>query len=153
MLRAGESAEETSEYQLGPAPRFLRWQFCHRGLFADDELDFGNEVDDQLAVRSQRLQKRDAPMGHLGFAFDQDLPHQHLESLSEGRVGYVALSLVKLARGEEPARLDQHLVQLVDNGGFADAGVTRNKHQFGGSLRHHPIERRKQSSNFALSSV
>src|ERR1700728_781003 len=103
MLRAGESAEETPEHQLETAPRFLRWQFCHGLLFAYEEFDFGYQVDHQLAIRPQRLQKGLPPMVHLGFTFDQDLTHQHLECLCHRCVRYVSLVLVELAGGEKPA--------------------------------------------------
>ena len=53
MLRAGEGAKEAPEHQLETALRFLRRQFCNGRLFADDELDFGDEVDHQLAIRPQ----------------------------------------------------------------------------------------------------
>src|ERR1700722_556852 len=110
MLRAGENAEETPEHQLETAPRFLRWQFCHGLLFAYEEFDFGYQVDHQLAIRPQRLQKDLPPMVHLGFAPDQNLTQQHLECLCQRRVWYVALVLVELPRGENPARRNKHLV-------------------------------------------
>ena len=153
MLRASEGAEETPEHQLETAPRFLRWQFCHGWLFADDEFDFGYEVDHQLAIRPQRLQKGVPPMVHLGFALNQDLTHQHLECLCQRRVRYVALVLVELACGEKPARRNQHLVQLVHYRRFADTGISGYQYELGGALRHHPIERRKQSIDLALPAV
>src|SRR5580698_402228 len=153
MLWASEGAEKTAEYQLETAPGFLRRQFCHGWLFADDEFDFGYEIDHQLAIRPQRLQKGVPPMVHLGFARNQNLTYQHLECLCQRRVWYVALVLVKLAGGEQPARRNQHLVQLIHHRRFADTGITRNKHQFGGSLRDDPIERRKQRIDFASPAV
>src|SRR5580658_981523 len=128
MLRTGEGAEETPEHQLETGPRFLRWQFCHGWLFADKELNFGYEVDHQLAIRPQRLQKGVPPMIHLGFARNQDLMYQHLECLCQRRVWYVALVLVKLACGENPARRNQDLVQLVHYRRFADTGIPGDQH-------------------------
>src|SRR5579863_3827914 len=120
MLRGRERTQETPEHQLETAPRFLRWQFCHGRLFADDEFDFGDQVDHQLAIRPQRLQKSVPPMVHLGFARNQDLTYERLECPCQRRVWYVALVLVKLACGEEPARWNQHLVQFVHYRRFAD---------------------------------
>src|SRR5580700_5307371 len=153
MFRAREDAKETPEHQMETAPRFLRWQFCYGWLFADDESDFGDQVDDELAIRPQRLQKGMPPMVNLGLALDQDLTHQHLECLCQRRVGYVALVLVELACGEKSARWNQYLMQLVHHGGLADAGIARDKHQLGGSLHHDPFECRNQSFNFTLPSV
>ena len=92
-------------------------------------------------------------MVHLGFALDQDLTHQHLECLCQRRVWYVALVLVELACGEKPARRNQHLMQLVHYRRFADTGIPGYQYELGGSLRHHPVERRKQSIDLALPSV
>ncbi len=153
MLRAGEGAEETPEHQLETASRFLWWQFCHGRLFADDEFDFGYEVDHQLAIRPQRLQKGVPPMVHFGFALDQDLTHQHLECLCERRIGYVALVLVKLARSEKSARRNQYLVQLVHYRRFADTGIPGYQYKFGRALRHHSVECGEQSINLTLSPV
>src|SRR5207244_1796257 len=78
---------------------------------------------------------------------------QGLESLCQSRIRDVALVLVELARGEEAARWNQRLVQLVYHGGFADAGITGYKHELGGTLSHDPTERRKQNINLALPPV
>src|SRR5580692_13002485 len=123
MLRTGEGAKETPEDQMETTPRFLRWQFCHGRLFADDEPHFGNEVDDQLAICPQRLLKGLPPMVHLSFVRYQDLTHQRLECLCQRRIGHVAFVLVKLACGENSARRDQRLMQLVHYGRFADSRV------------------------------
>src|SRR5580704_7471983 len=124
MLRSRERAQETPEHQLETAPRFLRWQFCHAWLFADDEFDFGYEIDHQLAIRPQRLQKGVPPMVHLGFTLGEDLTHQRLECLRQGSVWYVPLVLVEFACGEKPARRNQHLMQLIHYRRFADTGIT-----------------------------
>ena len=113
----------------------------------------GIRFDDQLAIRPQRLQKGAPPMVYLGFALDQDLTHQHLECLCQRRVWYVALVLVELACGEKPARWNEHSVQLVHHRRFANTGIPGHQYEFGGTLRHHPVERRKQSFHFTLPSV
>ena len=58
-----------------------------------------------------------------------------------------------LPDGEEAARRNQHLVQLVHYRGFADAGITGDEHEFGGALGHDPVERRKQRIDLALPPV
>ena len=93
------------------------------------------------------------PVLHLGFALNQDLMHQHLERLCQRRVRYVSLVLVELACGEQPARRNQHLVQLIHHRRFADAGIPGDQHQLGGALRHHPVECRKQRIDLALPAV
>jgi hypothetical protein len=78
---------------------------------------------------------------------------QGLESLRQSRVRDVALVLVELAGGEEPAWRNKHLVQLVDHGGFADAGISGYEHELRGPLRQDPVERCEQYIDFALSPV
>ena len=55
MLRPREDADEAPEHQLETALRVLRRKLRDRRLFADDELQFGDEVDHELPVRAQRL--------------------------------------------------------------------------------------------------
>ena len=75
----------------------------------------GNEVDHKLAVRSHRLQNGAPPLANIRFAFHQNLAYQCLEGLCQGCVWNVALVLVELAGGEEAARRNERLVQLVDD--------------------------------------
>ena len=77
--------------------RFLRRQVGNGRLFPDDELQLGNEIDDQLSVRPERLCQGAPPLLHFRFALDEDLADQGLEGLCEGRIGDVALVLVELA--------------------------------------------------------
>src|SRR5579864_8755489 len=52
MLRPREYTDKSTEYQLEPALR-VRWRnFRCRRLFSDDELQLGNEVHDDLPVRT-----------------------------------------------------------------------------------------------------
>ena len=73
------------------------------------------------ASRSASRQRR-----QLGFALRQKAPDETLKSLSERRIGDVALVLIELAGCEQPARRNEHLVQLVDDRGLADAGISGN---------------------------
>ena len=49
MLRPREHADEAPEHQLEAALRLLRRQLRDRRLLADDELHFGDQVDDRAA--------------------------------------------------------------------------------------------------------
>ena len=55
VLLAREHAEEAPEHHLEAVLRILRRQVRDRRLFPDHELQLGNEVDDELTVRAQRL--------------------------------------------------------------------------------------------------
>ncbi len=113
MLRSREHVEEPTEYQLETIARRLRRQIRNGRLFSDEELKLGNEVDHQLAVRSQCIHKGAPPTVHLSFTLNEDLADQHLKCLRQCCVGYVALVLVKLTGGEQPARRNQRLVQFA----------------------------------------
>ena len=58
MLLACEHAEEAPENHLEAVLRVLRRQVRDRRLFPDHELQFGNEIDDELTIRAQRLAQR-----------------------------------------------------------------------------------------------
>src|SRR5262245_26730407 len=68
MFRARKNADETPKHELEAALRLLRRKIGNRGLVPYDELEFGDEVDDELAVLIQRLQKGVAPAGQLRVA-------------------------------------------------------------------------------------
>ncbi len=55
MLLAREYAKEAPEHHLETVLRVLRRQVRDRRLFSDHELQLGNEVDDELTIRTQRL--------------------------------------------------------------------------------------------------
>ncbi len=73
--------------------------------------------------------------------------------MPQGGVRDVALVLVELAGGEQAPRRDEHLVQLVHYRGFADAGVSGHKYEFGGTLCHNTVKSREQGIDLALPPV
>ena len=121
------------------------------GWFADDQAQLGDEVDHEPPVRPQRLQKHFTPARQLGLALAEERPHQALKCLDQRRIRDVAFVLVELARGEQPARRHQRLVQLVDDGGLADAGIARDQHQLRRAARDHAIESGEQGIDLARS--
>ena len=60
VLRPGERAEEPPEHKLEAVPRILRRQVRNGRLFPDDELQLRDEVDDELAIRTQLLPEEPA---------------------------------------------------------------------------------------------
>src|ERR1700740_3033140 len=113
MFWPGECSEETLEHQLETVLRILRRHVRNGRLFANDEFQLWDEIDDELAIRTQCFLKNVPPMAHLRFAFDEDLTNQSLEGLCQGRIRDVALVLVEFARCEKPTRRDEHFVQLI----------------------------------------
>ena len=82
----------------------------------------------------------------LSLALAQNLPDETLKGLRHGGVGNVALVLIELAGGEEAARRNQDLVQLIHDRGLADAGIPGDEHELGLPAGDDAIERAKQRS-------
>ena len=129
MLLAREHAEEAPEDHLKAILGVLWGQVRDRRLLPNHELQLGNKVDDELAVRAQRLDQGVPPPAELGLALAEKRPHEAAERLGQGGVGDVALVLVELARGEQPARRDERLVEFVHHRRFADAGIAGDEHE------------------------
>ena len=129
MLGPGEHAKEPSEDQFEAALRGLGRKLRDRRLLANDELEFGEQIDHQLAVRTQRLPERIAPAAEFRFALREERTDQTLKGLGEGGIRDIAFVLVELARGEQAARRHQHLVELIYDGRLADPGIAGDEYQ------------------------
>ncbi len=55
VLRPGEDAEEAPEDRLKAAPSVVRREVGDRRLPPEDDLELGDEVHDQLAIRTERF--------------------------------------------------------------------------------------------------
>src|SRR5271169_3398114 len=104
VLLARKHAKEAPEYHLEAALGLLRRQVWNRWLFAVDELQFRNEVHDELTIHAQRLAEGIAPTAKFHLALTQQRAHQALEGLGQRGVRNIALVLVKFAGRVEPAR-------------------------------------------------
>src|SRR3977135_3434572 len=107
MLLAREYAKEAPEHHLETVLRVLRRQVRDRRLFSDHELQLGNEVDDELAIRAQRLGEGLAPAAKLLRSVGEERADKALEGLAQRRVWDVALVLVDLARRKQATRRDE----------------------------------------------
>src|SRR5258708_403895 len=119
MFRPCKHADESSEYQLEATLRLLRWKLRDLRLVSYDELQLGNKIDDQLTVRIQRVAKGVTPGSQVGLALGKKGPDEALKGLCERGIGDVPLVLIELAGREQAARRNEHLVQLIDDGGLA----------------------------------
>src|SRR5258708_32493381 len=133
-------AEKPPKNHLKAVMRFVRRQVRNRGLSSDHKLQSGNEVDNELTVRAQRLPQSVPPPAKLRLALAQKRAHQALEGLGQGGVRDVPLVPVELAGREETARRDKHLVQLVHHRGFANTGIAGYEHQLWGAVSDDPVE-------------
>ena len=97
MLGTCEYIDKSPKNQLEATLCVLWSKIGDWRLLSDDELQFRNQVYNELSVWPQRLAKRIAPLAQLGFAPPQKHSNKGLESLRQGGVGNVALVLVELA--------------------------------------------------------
>src|SRR5207245_7189214 len=89
----------------------------------------------------------------LGLALPQKVPDEALKRLRERRIRDVTLVLVKLACGKEAAGRHEHFMQLVDDGGLADAGIAGDQHQLRHPARHDAVEGSEQRVDLARSPI
>src|ERR1700733_7688018 len=153
MFRPGEYANKAPQNELETALRLLRLKLWTRRLVSDDELQFGNEVGHEPCIQLERLQKRAAPDRQFGVALAEKRPYKALKCLHQGRIGNVALVLIELACGEESSRWSNHHVQLIDDRGFSNAGISRDEHQFRRAALDHAVEGREQDVGLAFPAV
>src|SRR5258708_2446823 len=140
-------------HQLQAALRLLRWKLRDRRLFSNDELQFGNKIDDELTVRIQRVPKGVTPGSEVGLALGEKGPDEALKGLRERGIGDVPLVLIELARGEQAARRNEPLMQLIDDGGLANTRISGDQHQLRSATLDDAVERGEQGLDLALSSV
>jgi len=68
VLGPGERAQESPEYYLEAVLRVLKEEVRNVRLFSYDELDFRDEVHDELTIRPHRLLKQGTPTGEFRIA-------------------------------------------------------------------------------------
>src|ERR1700730_17654337 len=129
MFRPREHSDKTAEHQLKAALRVLWRKIRHRRLFSYNKLQFRNQIHYELCVRLQRLAKGVALSLMIRFALTEKRADKAVKGLSKSGVRNVALILVELAGCKKPAGRNEHFVELVDDRGLADSGITRHQHQ------------------------
>src|SRR5262249_11788495 len=70
------------------------------------------------------------PRRQCGIAVRAQMAYETLQRLEKRRVGNVALQLVVLAGNEHAALLCDGRIQLLDQSGFANAGIAGDEQQF-----------------------
>ncbi len=100
MFLAAERGHELSEHHAEAVLCLARWQRRYGRLRADNQLDLGQHIDNQLAIDPNRGQDLLPPVGDARLAFGQQLLHQCAKRLREGGIGNIALVLIELAGNE-----------------------------------------------------
>jgi hypothetical protein len=102
---------------------------CHGRLGTDNHLQFGEELSKESSVRLQRGTEGVTPRRQGSIAVRAQMAYETLKCLEQRYVGYVALHLVILAGNEQAALPCQGRVQLLYQGGFANAGMPGDEQQ------------------------
>src|SRR5258708_30182240 len=66
---SSERAEESSQHRFESVLGFLRREFRYRWLLTDHQLQFGDQVEHQLAIGTERFEDSIPPMNNLLLAF------------------------------------------------------------------------------------
>src|SRR5258705_1523811 len=153
MFRPREYTEESAKYQMEPPLGILLRKFRNRWLLSNNGLQFRNESHHQLSVRIQRVVKGIAPRAQILFALTQQWAGKALKSLRQGGIGDIALVLIELARCKKATRRNQRVVQLIDDGGFADSGIAGNHHHLRPAAGYRPTAGRSPGPDLPCSSL
>src|SRR5262245_42941629 len=104
MLGPREDADKSTEHQVESALRVLWRKFGDGRLLSYDELQLGNQIHNELPIRTYRLTKGAAPSAQLDLALGQKRTQKALKGLRQRGIRDVALILVELARCKKAAR-------------------------------------------------
>jgi hypothetical protein len=153
VLLPGEHPDEVPEHHAEPVLRLGRRQLGDLRLAAEDELDRGDHLHDELRVDPEGVEQPLLPVLDPVLGLGEDLEHELAEGLDEGGVGDVALVGIELPRGEGAPHPDDRLLELVDERRLADAGVAGDEHELRCASGDHAIEALEQEGNLRLSTI
>ena len=128
-IPAGEHPQEAGDDRLEADLGLGRGQLLDRRLGPEDQPEFGDQVDHEAGVLTQRLGQPPGPVLDPLGALGQDRSQQLAERLGEGVEGEVPLQGIVLAHREEPLPLGDRPVELADEGGLPDPRVPRDQRQ------------------------
>src|SRR3954452_14189558 len=90
VLRSSERSDEAAKHPLKAILALLRRELGHRPLLPDDERQLRDQVDDERAVRADRVEQDPAPSRHLLLALAEELARERLKGLSQSGIGDAA---------------------------------------------------------------
>src|SRR5437879_259157 len=121
MLRLREYGTERLKDPVEPVLVFRGTNGRHGRLGADQELNFRDDVDDNLATRTERREQLLPPGAKVSILFGEELSDEALECLDQCAVGNVPSELVEFSRNEVAATGCDRLVDFIDERRLADA--------------------------------
>src|SRR3954469_3123573 len=150
MFRPRKHANEPSKYDLKTSLRFLRRQFGHWRLVANNVPQFRDEIDEEQSVRTHRFANCALPFAEVFLVLAEERPDKALKRMCQRGVRNIPLVLVGFARREQAAWRHKWFMELINDCGFTDAGVSGDQHQFGSATANNAVEGGQQSANFAV---
>ncbi len=135
MRPLAEHLHEVLEHEVEAVLRFERLELRHARLRADDELERGHDVDDQLAVRLHGIADRARHDSDRFLALREQLLHEILQRRDERAERHVLLQLVELAGDEVAALARDRLIDLLHERRLADAGLAGHHHRLDAAAR------------------
>nr|WP_321896364.1 hypothetical protein [Paraburkholderia heleia] len=140
----GEGAYESRERRDEPCLGILRREFGNLRLRADQLFECGNQIDYQLAVRTQRVLYAPPPCADLRFFLVENLLHERSQALSHRCVRNIPLVLVEFSCSELAARTRHHLMERLDQRRLADSRVAGHQNAFRRAVPGDTVEGRNQ---------
>src|ERR1700691_1765731 len=153
VLLACEHSQKRSEHHVKTALGFRGGEGSNRGLLADDEHELGNEAHNELAIRANGFLNRLPPTLDRCLALAEDLANEDTQRLSQRGVRNISSVLVEFSGPEYPAWKHDRFVQLMNDRGFADSGVTGHQNQRRCSGGDHSVEGGQQDLALLVTSV
>src|SRR5215469_8481014 len=114
VLRPREHTDKTAEHKLKAMLCFLGWKFGNWWLLSDDELQFRNQIHNELPVPTEGITKGITPFVQLLFALAQQGTDKVLKGLRERGIRNVALKLIELPRSKKATGRNKWFVELID---------------------------------------
>ena len=97
VLALSEHAKKGTEHRLEPVLCFLSWELRYGWLLSNDQPKFGDKIDHELAVQTNRFADMVSPSRQFCLVPTQNLANQNLECLGKGRIRNVSFVLIELA--------------------------------------------------------
>ena len=130
VLWPGDHAQEGREYEVEAILRLLGSELRSRRLRAEDSLELGNDVDENLAAGRDGSLDVFAPSVERGLRLRQEATHEHAKRLNERRIRHAALELVELSEEENAPARDDRPLELSHERRLSDSRRTNHENEF-----------------------
>ena len=152
MFLLGDGADEALKNVAEPVLGLGRIERRRFGLFAEDQLDLRDHLCQYTAVATECGGNLGSPPRQPILALREQLPNQASKRLRERAVRNIADNLIELAGDEISALSNNRLIELLDQGRFANPRIARNEEQCCPAVTS-LVERLQQIGELSVSTV